>query len=116
MAALKIALLVTALCAGTASSLKCYSCTSQSNNANCKTESSCNIYELFCRTNVVSSSTGLSITKSCATACVPSSTDSTTVSCCASDLCNVSGTPGVKYSSALLALSLGLVLLKNSLQ
>ncbi|XP_004919284.1 ly6/PLAUR domain-containing protein 2-like [Xenopus tropicalis] len=118
MATLSIALIVTALCAGSALSLKCYTCTSQSTNANCKTEGSCNIYEVFCRTNVVSSTTGISITKSCATSCAPSSVETNTVACCSTDLCNLSGATGVSYSSALLALSLGfaLVLVKNSLQ
>ncbi|OCT77248.1 lymphocyte antigen 6E [Xenopus laevis] len=122
MAELYISLLVAALCIGTAQSLQCYTCLVATSNANCMTPTNCSSTDTSCMT-VASSAFGLTaIMKSCKSSCSPANTNLTlvtsSVSCCSSDLCNVSGSSAVKYSFPALGLSLGflLVLLRSSAQ
>ncbi|XP_053571938.1 lymphocyte antigen 6E-like [Bombina bombina] len=124
MEAVKAILLVTALCIGTAYSLSCYTCLSESNNANCMTSQSCSDTDAFCMTTVAAAGVAgisfASITKECAAICQETGIGilgaSTSVSCCDTDLCNTSGASGVKSSYAILALCVGLLLalLRNS--
>ncbi|OCT77252.1 ly6/PLAUR domain-containing protein 2 [Xenopus laevis] len=124
MAELYISLLVAALCIGTAVSLQCYTCSLVISNANCMTPTNCSSTDTFCMTSVVSSSEYelTLINKICTSSCTPSATNirsnKNQVSCCSSDLCNVSGSSAVKYSFPALGLSLGflLVLLRSSAQ
>ncbi|XP_075437591.1 lymphocyte antigen 6E-like [Ascaphus truei] len=123
MATWQAILLVTALCIGTGYSLSCYTCTSQSSNANCMTATNCTASDTSCMTSVVGAGVAgvsfSSITKTCTSSCTPSnfgfSVASTSVTCCSTDLCNISGATSVKTSYAALALSMGLILalLKN---
>uniref|UniRef100_A0A6I8PP56 Lymphocyte antigen 6E n=1 Tax=Xenopus tropicalis TaxID=8364 RepID=A0A6I8PP56_XENTR len=124
MAALYVSLLLAALCIGTAVPLKCYTCTGESSNANCLNQTNCSDIDTSCQTFVASISlfgvSAKSITKSCTPSCTPGGASfagaTGTVSCCNTDLCNISGAPGVKYSYPALGLSLGflLVLLRGS--
>ncbi|XP_053571935.1 lymphocyte antigen 6E-like [Bombina bombina] len=105
-------------------SLSCYTCTGQSSNAQCMTAANCTASETSCETTVVAGGIGaLSaavITKQCVASCTASSfgvsAASTTVSCCNTDLCNISGAFSVKSSYTILALSMVLLLalLRNS--
>ncbi|KAM4704902.1 lymphocyte antigen 6E-like [Rhinophrynus dorsalis] len=123
MAALKVLLVLTAICIGTAVSLQCYTCTVQSSNSNCMTATNCTANETSCMTIFVSASvwsvSTTTITKACASNCTASSFGmsvvSTSVACCSTDLCNTSGAYGIKSSYAALALALGFlsVLLRN---
>uniref|UniRef100_A0A6I8RFS5 UPAR/Ly6 domain-containing protein n=1 Tax=Xenopus tropicalis TaxID=8364 RepID=A0A6I8RFS5_XENTR len=100
--------------------LKCYTCTSAPTNAECLTLTTCRSYDAYCETVVSSSSGVTTITKSCTPSCTPGSSSiaraSGTISCCKTDLCNISGATGVKYSYPALGLPLGslLVLLRGS--
>ncbi|XP_075704843.1 lymphocyte antigen 6E-like [Rhinoderma darwinii] len=118
MAAYTRILLMIALCAGTAFSLKCYTCYIQSNNANCMTAENCTSGETYCKTTVTSAGavgfSVVSITKMCAISCTATSTSfsvaSSSVSCCSSDLCNTSGGASIKSSYAAIILALGSIL------
>ncbi|KAM4603138.1 lymphocyte antigen 6E-like [Discoglossus pictus] len=125
MEALKVVLLVTALCIGTAYSLSCYTCTGEISNANCMTATNCTVgMDSYCMTSVASASvvgvSAGSITKECTAFCSPTNIGflgvSSSVSCCSTNLCNVSGASSVKTSYAMLVLSVGLLLalVKNS--
>ncbi|KAG8429033.1 hypothetical protein GDO86_018473, partial [Hymenochirus boettgeri] len=91
-------------------SLVCYTCDAQTSNDACKTQTICSGVNQQCMTT---------ITKVCSPSCKATSfgtsVGSGSTSCCSTDLCNVSGATGVKYSFTALALSLGflLVLLRN---
>ncbi|KAE8599821.1 hypothetical protein XENTR_v10017340 [Xenopus tropicalis] len=119
MADLRVVLVLTALCIGTAVSLTCYTCSGQSTNTNCMTATNCTASQTYCKTSVIAGGIGslsaATITKSCESICTSVSLSaivvSTSVSCCSTDLCNTSGAAGIKPSSIGLALSLGFVLL-----
>ncbi|OCT77253.1 hypothetical protein XELAEV_18032452mg, partial [Xenopus laevis] len=106
--------------------LKCYTCTSATSNSNCMTQTNCTATDTSCQTFLGSVSvlgvSATSITKTCTTSCTAGGTSfagvTGSVSCCNTDLCNVSGANGVKYSFPALGLSLGflLVLLRSSAQ
>ncbi|KAE8599833.1 hypothetical protein XENTR_v10017349 [Xenopus tropicalis] len=122
MAALYVSLLLAALCIGTAAPLQCYTCPVVISNANCLTPTNCSESDTSCMTSVVSiyDIPLTLINKICTSSCTPSDRkidgSKNTVSCCNTDLCNVSAAPGVKYSYPALGLSLGflLVLLRGS--
>ncbi|KAG8441568.1 hypothetical protein GDO86_010666, partial [Hymenochirus boettgeri] len=107
----------------TAFSLVCYTCDAQTSNDACKTQTICSGVNQQCMTTVATAGVGslsyTSITKVCSPLCKATSfgtsVGSGSTSCCSTDLCNVSGATGVKYSFTALALSLGflLVLLRN---
>ncbi|KAG8431601.1 hypothetical protein GDO86_018003 [Hymenochirus boettgeri] len=113
MAALNLVLMVTAFCIGTVYSLQCYTCSSQTLNTNCMNQTNCSSTANYCQTNVSSLYSVSVIDKSCAATCSPTSFSLTfisySVSCCSNNLCNVSGSTSIKYSSILLALSLGFI-------
>ncbi|XP_053571394.1 lymphocyte antigen 6E-like [Bombina bombina] len=119
MESAQVLVLVITLCIGTAYSLSCYTCTSQSSNSNCMTAVNCTAgTDSYCKTSVSAAGIGsvsfTSITKECASACTAVNMDlsvaSTSVSCCNTNLCNTSGASSVKSSSGILALSVGLFL------
>ncbi|KAG8539282.1 hypothetical protein GDO81_021126 [Engystomops pustulosus] len=124
MASYTSLLLVIALCAATAHSLQCYTCTAASSNSNCQTATTCSSGQTYCMTSVGSASVAgisvTSITKTCALSCTPSSAGylvaSASVSCCTTDLCNTSGSTSIKPGSAAIILALGAILaiLKSS--
>ncbi|KAM4688891.1 lymphocyte antigen 6E-like [Discoglossus pictus] len=114
MEALKVILLVTALCIGTAFSLQCYTCTGESSNANCMTATNCTAgSDSYCKTSVIAGGIGAltyaTITKECASTCVETNLGivvySSSISCCSTNLCDTSGAPGMKSGYAMLALS-----------
>ncbi|XP_068091116.1 lymphocyte antigen 6E-like [Hyperolius riggenbachi] len=125
MASYSSILLLTALCIGSALSLKCYTCSSQSSNSNCMTATTCSSTDTTCMTSVVAgglgSLSGATITKSCTNVCTATGVNlvvfTSGVTCCSTDLCNVSGASSVKSTYTILAVALGLlgVLLKQSL-
>ncbi|XP_066434807.1 lymphocyte antigen 6E-like [Eleutherodactylus coqui] len=108
MAAYTSLLLVIALCAATAHSLKCYTCIGELTNANCLRETECSRGESYCQTAVATatahgqSATGIS--KVCTSSCTPysdsNSIASVSVSCCTTDLCNYSGSGGGSGSAS----------------
>ncbi|CAN2390574.1 ly6 plaur [Pristimantis euphronides] len=126
MAAYTNLLLVIALCAPTALSLRCYTCHSSLTNDNCLTATNCSTSEPYCQTSVDSASvgtlSGALITKTCAQSCTPTNSTfsivSSFVSCCSTDLCNVSGGASVRSSCAAILLALGsvLIILKSAAQ
>ncbi|KAG9465620.1 hypothetical protein GDO78_017984 [Eleutherodactylus coqui] len=117
MAAYTSLLLVIALCAATAHSLKCYTCTQQPTNANCLTETDCKSDETYCQTMVVTAPARgkTAIIKMCTSSCAPYSGSnnlgSGSVSCCTTDLCNYSGGASIRSSCAAIILALGSVLI-----
>ncbi|XP_063306307.1 lymphocyte antigen 6E-like [Pelobates fuscus] len=127
MDTIKIIVVLTTLCIGTAMSLQCYTCTGQTSNANCiTTTTNCTTGQTYCMTTSASAGVGgvsfASITKTCAAACTAVSAGSSSlvsgsVSCCNTDLCNTSGATSIKSGVTILALTAGLILalLKNSL-
>ncbi|NXG26941.1 PSCA protein, partial [Dromaius novaehollandiae] len=89
------------------SSLKCYSCTAQVSNSNCKMPVECKDSET-CKTDVIGVVGLFSvISKGCALSCAPSYQDFTVgnrnVSCCSNDLCNVNAADGVRCSYGMAA-------------
>uniref|UniRef100_A0A803JXQ3 UPAR/Ly6 domain-containing protein n=1 Tax=Xenopus tropicalis TaxID=8364 RepID=A0A803JXQ3_XENTR len=104
--------------------LQCYTCGLVTSNADCLTPTNCSESDTSCMTSVAGSVYGgreyTLINKICTSNCTPSDSKTdfveSTVSCCNTDLCNVSAAPGVKYSYPALGLSLGflLVLLRGS--
>ncbi|XP_077127493.1 lymphocyte antigen 6E-like [Ranitomeya variabilis] len=117
MAAYTSLLLVAALCAGTVYSLSCYTCNGQSSNTNCMTATNCSSASTYCMTSVVAggigSLSGASITKTCASVCTDTGFNavvvSTSVSCCSTDLCNVSGVSSVRSTYTVLVAALGVL-------
>ncbi|XP_073488743.1 lymphocyte antigen 6E-like [Aquarana catesbeiana] len=115
MASTKGLLVFIALCVGSALSLQCYTCTSQSSNTNCKTPTNCSATDTNCMTSIVAgglgSISGASITKTCTAVCAATGFNavvvSTSVSCCATDLCNTSGASSIKFTYTILAVALG---------
>ncbi|XP_077124533.1 uncharacterized protein LOC143781689 isoform X2 [Ranitomeya variabilis] len=106
MAAHTSLLLVITLCAAKADSLICRSCKSQFDNAQCQAAEICSKAGNYTTT----------YTKACASFCSPITGFSTSVSCCSTDLCNVSGGASIKASSAAIILALGslLTILRSS--
>ncbi|XP_063780829.1 lymphocyte antigen 6E-like [Pseudophryne corroboree] len=117
-------LLVMAICVGTAYSLTCYTCASQSNNTACMTQTNCSANSTSCMTSVVTVGIGSlsasTITKTCSPTCTPSGFNAvvltTQVSCCNTSLCNTSGANSVTSTYTPLAVALGFVgiLLRSS--
>ncbi|XP_029448024.1 lymphocyte antigen 6E-like isoform X2 [Rhinatrema bivittatum] len=101
-----------------AQALKCHTCNLADSNSKCMTETTCPSADTHCLTAVgtasVGSITATVITKECAAACTAGAHTyggiTGTVSCCESDLCNVSGATGVKLSSLALLVPAGFVL------
>ncbi|XP_069815878.1 prostate stem cell antigen-like [Dendropsophus ebraccatus] len=92
MAAYTSLLLVIALCATAAYSLQCYTCESETSNANCLNATTCSNTTTACLTMVASGGNIAFISKGCVDLCAAFNTDSNgvnlTVTCCSSDLCN----------------------------
>ncbi|XP_075128038.1 lymphocyte antigen 6E-like [Leptodactylus fuscus] len=118
-------MVVTSSLVSAAYSLTCYTCMTQSSNSDCLiTQTPCGSGEGYCRTSVALVSwagiSSASITKTCAAACQESSSSfigaSASVSCCSTDLCNISGGASIKSSYAAILLALGsiLIILKSS--
>ncbi|KAM4028434.1 lymphocyte antigen 6E-like isoform 1-T2 [Anomaloglossus baeobatrachus] len=114
-------LLVIALCAATAHSLRCYTCMSQISNAQCLTPEICPDGESHCKTTMetfkIAGTYTSTYTKACASFCSKIRGFSTSVSCCSTDLCNVSGTGASITASCvpiILALGALLTILKSS--
>ncbi|NXA53142.1 PSCA protein, partial [Nothocercus julius] len=89
------------------SSFKCYSCTAQVSNANCKMSVDCKDSEM-CKTDVIGIMKLFNvISKGCASSCEASYQDLTVgsrnISCCNSDLCNVNAVSRVRCSYGMAA-------------
>ncbi|KAH0617380.1 hypothetical protein JD844_015479 [Phrynosoma platyrhinos] len=99
MKALLICMLAGSLFIQPTGSLKCYTCNTQLNNANCQTSVNCEGNANVCKTDVVGV-VGLFnvISKECASSCEPYFKDFTVgkrnISCCTADLCNINGAHG----------------------
>ncbi|XP_069815704.1 ly6/PLAUR domain-containing protein 2-like [Dendropsophus ebraccatus] len=121
MAAYTSLLLVIALCAAKAYSLRCYTCELQSSNANCMTVTTCSNTATSCQTTVATAGGISSIIKRCVDSCTPLSTSisgvSATNTCCNTDLCNTSGGATItsSYTAIILALGAVLTVLKSSM-
>ncbi|XP_062424431.1 prostate stem cell antigen [Rhea pennata] len=107
MKTLLVLLLGAALCTDSGSSLKCYSCTAQVSNSNCKMPVNCKDLET-CKTDVIGVIGLFSvISKGCASSCEPSYQDLTVgnrnISCCSNDLCNVNAAGSVRCSYGMAA-------------
>ncbi|NXW45989.1 PSCA protein, partial [Nyctiprogne leucopyga] len=89
------------------SSLRCYSCSSQLSNSNCKKEVECKSAEI-CKTDVIRI-VGLFniISKGCDSPCQAAYQDfsvgNRNISCCSSNLCNVNAAGSVRYSYGMAA-------------
>ncbi|XP_072266639.1 lymphocyte antigen 6E-like [Pyxicephalus adspersus] len=98
-----------------ASSLQCYTCTSQSSNTNCMVPTNCSASDTSCMTSVVAGGIGgftmSTITKTCEAICKESGLNagivSSKVSCCSTNLCNTSGASSIKSTYIILVVALG---------
>ncbi|XP_077350016.1 lymphocyte antigen 6E-like [Lithobates pipiens] len=112
-------LLLAALCVGSAYSLQCYTCTEQTSNSNCKTATTCPSGNGYCQTAVGTASangiTATVISKTCEASCTPATVTVSgavgTVTCCTTDLCNVSGAISIKSGYAAIVLVMGIILM-----
>ncbi|XP_069478256.1 lymphocyte antigen 6E-like [Ambystoma mexicanum] len=96
-----------------AHTLRCYTCTSQTNNSQCMTATNCTSGETNCKTDVINYAVGKSITKACASSCTVTNVGAGGIGykteCCSTDLCNTSGATGVKISYVVLAATVGFI-------
>ncbi|XP_059335152.1 prostate stem cell antigen-like [Ammospiza nelsoni] len=105
MKAFLVLLLGALLCVDSASSLQCYSCTSQLSNSKCQTVKTCGENNM-CKTDVIRVVGLFSIiSKGCDSSCDPSYQDfnvgNRNISCCSSDLCNANAAGSVRSSYGL---------------
>ncbi|XP_069478091.1 toxin S6C6-like isoform X2 [Ambystoma mexicanum] len=113
------ALLTAAVLLGTAHSLQCYTCTAVTNNADCRTTTTCSTEESYCFK--IHSTVGeiTSIFKGCEATCTEVSTSvrgiSTSTNCCSTDLCNGATSARVSYAMLTLAAGACALLLKAGL-
>ncbi|KAK2521019.1 ly6/PLAUR domain-containing protein 2 [Columba livia] len=101
-------LLVAITCVEFVQTLQCYSCPELTAAEHCVTIRNCTEGETMCKTTMYSLDdvypfTGvLTVTKMCASECVPSDVDgigqTRPVSCCYTDLCNSNGAAGLRTS------------------
>ncbi|KAM7177045.1 prostate stem cell antigen [Macrochelys suwanniensis] len=111
MKAFLVILLAAVLCAEPGGSLTCYTCKTQLSNSKCQTVEQCTNSSQACKTDVINIVGLFSvISKECSAACQASYQDFTVgkqnVSCCSTDLCNLSGAGSVGSSYATLAAGL----------
>ncbi|KAF7237178.1 Prostate stem cell antigen [Varanus komodoensis] len=105
-------------------SLKCYTCNNELSNKNCNTTKDCETSAKACKTDVIAVAQVINIiTKECSASCESSLSNFTVgkrnISCCSTDLCNVSGAHSFRtsYGPVVLAVftSLACLFLKGSL-
>ncbi|XP_066578289.1 keratin-associated protein 10-10-like [Amia ocellicauda] len=68
--------------------LQCYSCTNATDVSKCTSVTPCGRGETFCRTLYKTTSSGVTVTKSCAANCTVGTKETERTECCSSDRCN----------------------------
>ncbi|XP_065442413.1 lymphocyte antigen 6E-like [Chrysemys picta bellii] len=114
MKAFLLTLLVAVLCVEQAHSLLCFTCKDASSNWGCLAPTICQSGENYCVTTYLGAGigghSGQSISKGCASICPSVGINigilATSVSCCSSSLCNISGASSVKVSYSVLAMAI----------
>ncbi|XP_030409771.1 lymphocyte antigen 6E-like [Gopherus evgoodei] len=114
MKAFLLTLLVAVLCVEQAHSLVCFTCKDASSNWDCLASTTCQSDENYCVTTYfgagIGGHSGQSISKGCASVCPSGGINigiaATSVSCCSSFLCNISGATSVKVSYSVLAMAI----------
>ncbi|XP_030045891.1 lymphocyte antigen 6E-like [Microcaecilia unicolor] len=95
--------------------LKCYTCTKKQSNSDCLIETQCSGSLRYCETIVTRTKQGFSVItniwKYCSSRCMTSVQYNnglkSTISCCDTALCNISGAMSVKISYLALVISVG---------
>ncbi|XP_078541665.1 uncharacterized protein LOC144827096 [Lissotriton helveticus] len=91
-----------------ATTLRCHTCDQVTSNDKCQTIINCTVPNTICQTTVATSSAGKTISKNCASSCVPINDEingiAFSISCCTTDLCNTNRAPCMTSSP----LSLGI--------
>ncbi|KAM5211687.1 ly6/PLAUR domain-containing protein 2-like [Hipposideros larvatus] len=97
--------LVLASCSEPVVALQCFTCHEPNKLSSCVTVTSCKTNETMCKTTIYSLETvypflgDVTVTKSCASKCVPSDVDgiglTRPVLCCNTELCNLDGAPAL---------------------
>ncbi|XP_036193466.1 ly6/PLAUR domain-containing protein 2-like [Myotis myotis] len=119
-----VALVLASSCGRLAVALKCFTCQEPSGVFSCVLIATCKANETMCKTTLYSREIvypflgDVTVTKSCASKCVPSDVDgiglTRPVSCCNTDLCNVdvgaAGRAPTPHGPCDLALALALTL------
>ncbi|KAJ1195872.1 hypothetical protein NDU88_005139 [Pleurodeles waltl] len=107
MQAVVPSLLAAALLLGTVDSLRCYTCLTQTSNAECLKPADCPTGNFFCETFISKNPHGVSvISKTCQSLCHEASEALSSTTCCKTDLCNESGANSVRISYTVISLAM----------
>ncbi|KAM9626983.1 prostate stem cell antigen [Trichechus inunguis] len=108
MKAVFLALVAAGLVLQPGSALQCYSCKDKASNADCQHVQNCTSTETECYTEHIRAIGLTVISKGCSSHCVEDSQDylvgKKNVTCCSTDLCNISGAHALQPAAAAVAL------------